>query len=226
MKSSDRKIVTRAPSRTVRIINLKGLLPHPVEAESSLEADYVRRAALQPSTNDVIHQPFILPVSPRGYTPDFFQIEESNTPKVIVEIKPEKKVAKYGALFDRAAEYLKPKGYAFYVVTERSLRKSKINERVLLIRRYVKASFPLIERIRVSSLLAEYPNGLPIGTLVRKARVSRELVIHLVARKILTTGAKLHVDHSALVTLRQLSKNNDATAFAGWFGVTPWGFRN
>ena len=223
MKPSIRKVVTRAPARTVRIINLKSSLPHPVEAESSLEADYIRRAALQPDTAEIIHQPFTLPVSTRGYTPDFLQILETATPRIVVEVKLEKRIVEYADLFDCAAEFLKTKDYTFYVLTERTLRKKKIQDRALLILRYAKASFPPAERLKVTELLSEYPGGLPIGTVVRKAAVSRELIIHLVAWKTLTTGPNLHIDDSAVVMLRKFSTNNETFTFDRWFGVAPWG---
>lgn len=223
MKPSKRKVVTRAPARTVRIINLRGLLPNPVEAESSLEADYIRRAALKPETKSIVHQPFILPVSPRGYTPDFLQTLEAATPKIIVEVKREKKIAEYADLFDRAAEYLAPKNFTLFVLSERTLRKKRIHERALLILRYAKANFPPAERMRITSLLGEYPEGLPMGTVVRKAKVSRELVIHLVAWKVLTTGPNLHIDESAVVTLQNHDTNQAPITFERWFGVAPWG---
>lgn len=223
MKPSKRQVVTRAPARTVRIINLRGLLPNPVEAESTLEADYIRRAALKPETKAIVHQPFILPVSPRGYTPDFLQTVEVETPRIVVEVKLEKNIAKYADLFDRAAEYLVAKNFVFFVLSERTLRKKRIHERALLILRYAKANFPAAERIRITSLLVEYPDGLPMGTVVRKAKVSRESVIHLVALKVLTTGPNLHIDESAVVTLRKHDTNHVPITFERWFGVAPWG---
>ncbi len=222
MKPSTRKVVSRAPMRTVRLINLKGLLPHPVEAESSLEADYIRRAAFAPFTQSILAQPFTLPVSPKGYTPDFFQVCKGFD-SLVVEIKLEKKVTKYSDLFDRAAEFLRSKGYIFYVLTERTLRKQKIHERALMLRRYAKASFPLDERTRVSSVLSEYPHGIAMGSLLRKAQVTRELVIHLIAWKILTTGPKLHLDESTLVFLAASYASSNAFTFDRWFDVFPWG---
>lgn len=223
MKPSSRKVVNRSPARTVRIINLRELLPHPVEAESKLEADYVLRAAFAPTTRDIIHQPFVLPVSPRGYTPDFLQVFETPEPRIVVEVKTEKNVASHAELFDRAAEFLAPKGYIFYVLTERHLRRKKIDERALLLRRYAKARFPVAECTKVSTTLAEYPCGLPIGSLTRIAQVSREAVIHMVACKILTSGPNLHVDDSAVVTLQHISQGNNADAFERWFDAEPWG---
>jgi hypothetical protein len=223
MKPSTRQVVSHAPAKTVRIINLRGILSHPVEAESSLEADFIRRVAFSPPTVSVVAQPFVLPVSPRGYTPDFFPIFLTANPKVIVEVKLSKKIAKYADLFDRSAEFLLSKGFTFYVVTERELRKKKIHERALLIRRYAKAIFSECERQRVSNELSNYPSGLPLGSLIRKAKVCRELVIHMIAWKTVTTGPKLNIDDSAVVTLRAFAEKSHAINFERWFDIGPWG---
>lgn len=223
MKPSNRKIIKRSPARTVRLINLNGLLPHPVEAESRLEADYIRRAAFLPTTTDILAQPFVVPVSARGYTPDFLQVFQAPEPKIVVEIKTRKKVAEYEDIFNRAAEFLTPKGYIFFVLSEQHLRPGKIDERALLLRRYAKACFPAEECTRVSAVLADYPCGLPIGSLCRVAQVSRDVVIHLIATKVLTTGPNLHIDDAAVVAPLQVLESNNIEAFQGWFKVSPWG---
>lgn len=53
-----RKVVTRAPHKTVRVLNLNGIFDRPVECESSLERDFVYRAALCPGVARLQHQPF------------------------------------------------------------------------------------------------------------------------------------------------------------------------
>lgn len=219
---SNRTIVTRSPSRTVRVINLPYLLPHAVEAESSLEARFIHRAAFLPGTREILHQPFSLPITERGYRPDFLHTIEQEKP-VVVEVKPTKKLRKYEGTFDRAAELLARENYCFYVITEAELERDAIDERALLLRRYGKATFPAQECVRVSETLTEYSDGLPLGSLLRKTRVSRELIIHLVARKILSTGFRLLVDHSARVRLCALHGNS--FTFASWFRVRAWGSR-
>lgn len=223
MKPSTRKIVTRSPSRTVRIINLRGILDAPVEAESSLEADYVLRSAFGPGKKKIMHQPFKLPISPKGYTPDFLEEVEGVEMKAVVEVKLEKKVAKYTDLFDRAAEYLLLRNYKFFVLTEKHLRRDGIEERVRLLRRYAKAVFPLDERTRALETLSKYPKGLAIGSLMRKARVSRELIIHLIAWKQIFSGYGLQLAESAVVILLRGTSLDDSMAIESWFGATQWG---
>jgi hypothetical protein len=223
MEAATRKVVTRSPSRTVRIINLRGILPDPVEAESSLEADYVLRSAFGPGEKRIVHQPFKLPVSPKGYTPDFLEYVEGADTKAVVEVKLGKKVAKYADLFDRAAEYLLRRNYRFFVLTEKHLRKDGIDERVRLLRRYAKAVFPADERKRTVDILSAYPQGLTIGSLMRKARTSRELIIHLIAWKILSTGQRLQLADSAVVNLVGQTQMGTSLTVESWFGVAPWG---
>lgn len=223
MKPSTRRIVTRSPSRTVRIINLREILDAPVEAESSLEADYVLRSAFGPGKKKIIHQPFKLPVSPKGYTPDFLEVTEEVDERAVVEVKLEKEVAKYTDLFDRAAEYLLPRNYKFYVLTEKHLRRDGIEERVRLLRRYAKAVFHSDERKRALDTLSGYPQGLAIGSLMRKARVSRELIVHLIAWKLLFAGHGLQLAKSAIVILPRGALQDASMTIESWFGVTPWG---
>lgn len=69
MEPSKRKVVHRAPAHTVRLIHLPHLQPTPVEADSSLERDFVQIVALFLFTHCIEHQPFSL--AERQYTPDF-----------------------------------------------------------------------------------------------------------------------------------------------------------
>ena len=61
-----RKVVTRSPARTVRLLHLPGLFKAPVECESSLERDFVYRASLCPGVADIRHQPFQLTLASRA----------------------------------------------------------------------------------------------------------------------------------------------------------------
>lgn len=222
MEPSDRKIVTRSPQRTVRLINLPNLLPAPVEAESSLEADFVQRAALVPDTSTLIAQPFRLPVSPKGYTPDYLQTFSGCELKAVVEIKIARQLARYKSLFDDAAGFLREKGYTFYVVTEKELRRENINQRVTRVLRYAKAHHSQEVCARIEHVMAEYPKGLPIGSLCRKADVSRELILHLIANRRLVTGYRLLIDDAAVITLPCNPTASGRNPFEHALGISPW----
>lgn len=227
MKPSTRKVVTRSPNRTVRIINVPGLLPGPVQAESSFEAAFVLRAALMPACKEIIGQPFKVPASPKDYTPDYLQTFLAPQIKpAVVEIKPEGKVRKYAEIFDRAASFLKEHGYEFYVITDRQLFKDGIDQRVHLIRRYAKAAIPDLYRKRIAHVLSDRECGLPLGSLQRKAAVSREAILHLLANRVLTTGSRLMIDDSAVVRLSASTVMGKEVSLSHWFDVMPWGERN
>lgn len=227
MKPSTRKVVTRSPNRTVRIVNLPGLLPGPVQAESSFEAAFVLRAALMPACKTILGQPFKLPASPKDYTPDYLQtFVASQVKPAVVEIKPECKVRKYAEVFDRAASFLKEHGYEFYVITDRELFKDEIDQRVRLIRRYAKATIPDLYRKRTVHVLSDHDSGLPVGSLQRKAAVSREAILHLLAKRVLTTGSRLMIDDSAVVRLSASPVMGKEVSLSHWFDVMPWGERD
>lgn len=221
MEASNRKIVTRSPKRTVRIINLPTLLPTPVAAESSLEANFVQRAALVPDTRALVAQPFRLPVTPNGYTPDYLQTFSNYDLKAVIEVKIARQLTRYKSVFDSAASFLRENGYTFYVVTEKVLRFEKIEQRISRILRYAKAIYPQEDCTRIEQMLTEYPKGLPIGSLCRKTGVSRELLLHLIANRRLSTGHRLLIDDAAVITLpRNLSASSNPLEDV--LGIPSW----
>ena len=221
MSEPARKVVTRAPPRTVRILNLNGVLPHPVEAESKLEADCVRVAALSPVTRSIVSQAFRLPVSPKGYVPDFL-ITTLGRLHLVIEVKLERKVSDYVDLFDRAAEHLAAKGFVFAVATEKALRRERIHERAQLILRYSKATYSGEEKSRALACVSSAAKGIALGSVVKKAQVRREVIFHLISRKLLSTGRKLSIDDSAIVTAPAAADCSEMLTLMRWLSVEPW----
>jgi len=222
MEESARKVVTRSPCRTVRILNLRGVLLTPVEAESKLESDFVRQAALNPLTKAIIGQPYKLPVSPEGYTPDYLVITTGET-RIVTEVKLARKVAENAALFDRAAEYLRDRQHQFFDATETTIRRDGLHERALLILRYAKATYSEAELLRAMEVANSYKKGLALGTLIAKTNLRREIIFHLIGRRQLTTGPRLSLDDSALVFPTSAPEMSDEDFLGRWLGVTPWG---
>lgn len=127
-----RKVVTRAPGRTVRRINLPGIFDAPIECESSLERDFVLRAALCPSVAQLRHQPFHLALeSGRRYTPDFLATSFSGT-RWVVEVKQATRVSAYRSVFDEASAVLRERGFDFLVLTEEQIRSDRLHEQAAL----------------------------------------------------------------------------------------------
>ncbi len=222
MEESSRKVVTRAPGRTVRILNLRGVLPNPVEAESKLEADLVRQVALNQLTKAIVGQPYRLPVSPEGYTPDYL-VTTTGEARIVVEVKLASKIAKYATLFDAAAEYLQAHKHQFFVATEKTIRRDRLHERALLILRYAKGTYSEPEQQRALEAADFYKKGLALGTLTAKTKLRRELIFHLIGRRKLTTGPPLSLDDSALVLATSVPEMSDEDFLGRWLGVAPWG---
>lgn len=222
MNKPARKVVKPAPPRTVRLLNLRGVLPRPVEAESKLEADFVRQAALSRVVRAITAQAFRLPVSPKGYVPDFL-LDTLHDQPMVVEVKLDGKVDEYRRLFDRAAACLAERRMTFAVATEKTIRNVRLHERAALILRYAKAVYPIVDKDSVVDCVGSTKQGLPMGALLKKTKLTRHLILHLIAHKALTTGSRLSLDDSAVVSLPVIhTEMSDEIQLARWLGVAPW----
>jgi hypothetical protein len=219
VKPSSRKVVTRYAPRTTRVVILPKLFSEPIECESSLERDFVFLAALCHGVTSIRHQPFELALGDKRYTPDFL-VQLDGGDRVIVEIKVDRKLEEYRALFNEAAKHLASHGYQFMVATEATLRAEKRHQRSALLLRYVKTSFGS-DCDRAVSTLQLHPSGLPLGTLQRKADVGREVIFHLVAMRQASLSNRLVLDDSALVQPKPKEAAN-AIRFASWIGCSLW----
>lgn len=223
MEVSDRKVVTRSPSHAVHAVCAGGLLDSHVEAESRLEAHFIRRAALLPSRPKIIHQPFKAPISQKGYTPDFLVFFPKSGFKAVVEVKPAELISsEFTDLFDRAAEFFPERGFSFYVITDYDLKRGAIHRRAKLLTRYAKDSICEESIKRAIHALSSAPLGLPIGTLAKRASVSHHQVLNLIANGALSSGSKLQTDSSALVFLPKETDNDDEILFCDWFNTQAW----
>jgi hypothetical protein len=220
-ETSGETLLTRSPAKTIRVFNFPQILSQPVEAESALEEDLINRAVLFPVLRVLISQPFVLPVSPKGYTPDFF-VKTYAGQRFVVEVKIARKIPRYAELFDNATAYLREKGITFLVATEKTLRHERVQMRARRLLRYLKARYPKNTCDAVISDVARRPNGLCIGQIVKKG-VTRELIFHLIASQKLTTGPRLMLDDSSLVFVPNQKEIDHENSFARWLGVTPWG---
>ena len=222
MQPSTRRIVSRSPARTVRLMCAGGLLQCQVEGESSFEADFVRRTALCPIAGQVVSQPFTLPVSVGGYTPDYAVYPIDGGSPFVFEVKSKSKVEAYSELFNAARDYLLKNGCGFYVLTEKHLRNQKVNERAKLLVRYAKAKHDP-QRIReVLDIVRHAEQAITIGSLVSNHGVNRQLIYHLIATKHLTTGADLLVGDMDQVAVANVRGMGNEDFFNYWFDASPW----
>ena len=222
MEPSTRRVVTRSPGRTVRILNLRGLLSAPLECESSLERDFAIRAALHPAVVNITAQPFRLRLGEKTYTPDFL-VELKPGKRMVVEVKTRRKIPQYQPLFDAASVDLHRHGMHLLVADERAIRAGGAHRRAARILRFLKAAFAFADCERALAVAATYATGLSIGQLMREARVGKPLVLHLIATRRLHTGADLAIHDAAHVRcVTPIQESTHEHHFAQWFGLAPW----
>lgn len=217
-----RKVVSRSPVRTVRVLNLPGIFPSPVECESSLERDFVFRAALCPGVAHLRHQPFQLKLrSGKRYTPDFLvrHLDGSHT---VIEVKLGQKIERYRATFDDAAEQLRERSFRFAVVDESGIRERKAHERAARVLRYRKAAVEPALRQRVLSSIAPCQEGVSIDALKERAGASREDLFHLIAARHLRSSRLLPLDGSALLFPFQSPEICHEHRIENWIGAAEW----
>lgn len=180
-EKSTRRVVKRTGSRTTYILNLRGRFPQPAEAESSLEVQFVMRAALNPHIVDLRHQPYRVPVGEGYYTPDFL-IRWADGHTDVVEVKPESEVERFRERFDEVARKVGERGGRFLVVTETVIKACGAHAHAAEVIRYLKDG-PFTQDLsdQVIAHLAETPAGLPIGELVQATGASKPHLLHLVA---------------------------------------------
>ena len=123
-----RKVVTRSPGHTVRSINLPHLQPKAIEADSSVERDFVYLAIAFPLLKTITHQPFELSLEAGSYTPDFL-VEFKDGSRIVVEVKPESKMGGFAEKLAQAKVQLAERGVAFIVAQDTLLRRDDIELR-------------------------------------------------------------------------------------------------
>lgn len=211
-----RKVVTRSPGHTVRLIHLPHLQKTGIEADSSLERDFTYLALAFPFVRTIAHQPFTLELSHGSYTPDFL-VGFDDGSKVVAEVKPYHKIKHYEQRFSEARSKLASRAFLFLVAHDLLLKKQDIHERARLIRRYAKGSYPDSEKALALSALRDAPNGLSIKMLMQRG-VQKVTLLHMVAQQILQVAADLNIGDAALLRLPQTTneEGNHAIRFASW----------
>lgn len=221
MDAPVRRLIKPTTPRTVHLLNLRGVLPAPVQAEATTESAFVQVAALCPATKSIASQPEIIDLSGQTYTPDY-RLETMDGATSIWEVKLEARVPKYRAMFDQVAQQLADRGEQFFVVSEKSLRRRQQTQDVRLVLRYAKAHFPPSDIDKVTQYLLIRPKGASIGELVTHLCVPRELLFHLLARRAVTfSGALSTAANTCLIHVDYLEQKN-ALYLARWLGISPW----
>jgi len=218
-----RKVVTRSPAKTVRVLNLAGIFDAPIECESKLERDFVYRAALCPSVCGLRHQPVKLTFeSGRTYTPDFLATHICGR-RTIVEVKLGEKVDANKSLFDEAAAQLRARDIEFLVLTQKAIWRRNLHERAALILRYRKSVPDQAAAIRVTAALRDSgDHGATAAELVSACNVSLECLYNLLTTRTIACSRDLLIDADSRLLLPQSIGEQDAVHIEDWFDAPLW----
>jgi hypothetical protein len=223
MKPSKRKVISRSPSHTVRLVHLPHVQPEPVEADSNPERFFVHIAALYPFIHKITDQPFSLELGDKRYTPDFL-LEFKDGSRLVVEVKPQSRVREYEELFVKATEKLSAYGYEFLVAKDIDITRDELAARALLIRRYCKTSFNQQACKRALRIVERSKRGVAMRELVQTHRINQEVILHLIGHHQLCTNNNLSIDECAIVKSVKKFKQeianeypSNAVHFGSWF---------
>jgi len=216
MEPSSRKVVHRSPSHTVRLLNLPHLQSEAIEADSSVERDFVHCAALYPGVMSIHSQPFKLTLNIGTYTPDYL-VKFKDGSRAVVEVKPEKFIANSQEKFEQAKCQLAEFDIPFVLARDTFLRRQGLADRALFIRRYAKGSTSTSDMQRCLELLENFGGELSVKQL-SDAGTSRTTILYMVSHHQLLISADLQFGDDAKV---QLFKHLDqggthAIRFANW----------
>lgn len=214
-----RKVVTRSPGHTVRSINLPHLQPKAIEADSSLERDFVYLTVAFPFLKTIAHQPFELSLDAGSYTPDFL-VEFKDGSRSVAEVKPESKMEGFEEKLAQAEVQLRERGIMFLVAHDTLLRKDGIEQRAKRIRRYAKGQYPTAEQELILQTLQSSPRGLTFKSLVSLG-AQKVTILHMVSHQKLQVNSNLDIDDDAVVQLPITfnEEGSHAIRFANWLGA-------
>lgn len=214
-----RRVVTRSPGHTVRSIHLPHLQELAIEADSSLERDFVYLMLGFPFLKKLSHQPFQLSLDAGDYTPDFL-VDFKDGSRAVVEVKPESKMEGFAAKLAQAQEQLREHGIEFVVAHDMLLRHDDLEARAKRIRRYAKGQYPTSEQELAIVSLQSSSQGLNFKSLVSLG-VQKVTILHMVSHQKLQVNSNLDIDDDAVVQLPTTfhEEGSHAIRFANWLNA-------
>jgi hypothetical protein len=221
MDNPVRRLIKPTTPRTVHLLNLRGVLPHSVQAEATTESAFVQAAALCPATRSIASQPETIQLPGQTYTPDY-RVDTVDGSASIWEVKLEARIPKHRAMFDLVARQLAERSVHFFVVSEQSLRRRRQHQEVRLVLRYAKGHFLATDVEKVLEHLLARPDGASIEELVIQLGVTKEVVFHLMAKRAITFSDAISTAPRTRVIHTDFLEQHDALQLARWFGVSPW----
>lgn len=217
MKPSKRKVVTRSPAHTVRLISLPHLQPEPVgvEADSSLERDFVHLAALFPWLRSIQHQPFLLELESGSYTPDFLLAFQDGS-RAVVEVKPKALLNPHLRKLAEAEKRLLDHGLYFFIALDVHIQKDGRSERALRIRRYGKSRMDA-EQIQRAHRMVQDGGAVKVEQL-QAGGIGVEVLSFLLTRRSIEVKPDLRLEPATVVRVpeRPTYGEPDAIHFGKW----------
>lgn len=217
MKPTKRKVVTRSPGHTVRLLSLPHLQPEHVgvDADSSLERDFVHLSALFPWIQSIQHQPFLLELDSGNYTPDFLLVFEDGS-RAVVEVKPKALLNPHLRKLEDAETHLRQHGLYFFIALDIHIQKGGRAERALKIRRYAKSRTDAEQTHRALRLVTDC--GCLTLERLQAAGVSVEIISFLLTRREVEVEPDLRLESSTMVRVPQRPTlgEPDAVRFGQW----------
>lgn len=217
MKPSKRRVVTRSPAHTVRLISLPHLQSEPVgvEADSSLERDFVHLAALFPWVKSIEHQPFLLELESGCYTPDFLLVFQDGS-RAVVEVKPKALLNPHLRKLEEAEKRLREHGLYFFIALDIDIQKDGRADRALRIRRYAKSRMDA-EQLHLAMRLVDECGPWTVKRL-QASGVTVEVISYLLTRRRVEVEPALRLEPSTVVRVpdRPTLGALDAVRFGKW----------
>lgn len=198
MEPSTRKVVTRSPSHTVRLLHLPHVQVQPVEADSSLERDFVQIAGLYPFIQSIQHQPFKLSLEEAKYTPDFLLCFLDGS-RLVVEVKPLELLPPHEAKLQSAERVLADAGFGFLVATDLMIRADGLAQRAMRIRRYAKTLTCKEITDPLLSLLKRSPSGIQVSDVMQQLGLAQEVIYHAMCHHRICTRDPLDTTTDAVL---------------------------
>lgn len=184
-------------------------LPHvqeqPVEADSSLERDFVQIAGLYPFIQSIQHQPFKLGLGEMEYTPDFLLCFLDGS-RLVVEVKPLELLAPHEPKLQSASLVLADAGIEFLVATDLMIRADGLSQRAMRIRRYAKTITHKEITDPLLSLLKRSPSGIQVSEVIQQMGLAQEVIYHAMCHHRICTRDPLDMTTDAVLNPRELRR--------------------
>ena len=217
-----RKVVTRSPKRNVGLVNCPWFQSQAIEHESRLEKHFVLRAMLSPAIKAIVHQPFERSLGGKErYIPEYLLCFKKGQ-HAVVEVKRAERIKALRERFDRIAARLAEDGLTYFVVHQGQIEGARRAERAALLRRYAMLH---VDRQKLEAavwLVHAKPEGVSIGSVMRRCQLSEQQIFHAIARRLIVLGSKLLLSHADLVFSPSQEITNAPHQFGSWFGCAAW----